>query len=148
MRVFVYYNFHRGCWSVKALDGTARGRVVAHADKVTVRDAEFRVSEAGRQRVIREKKKNVHAGIVGTLDAWQGEATRAHPLRPYIIDGLWCREDNRYHKHGATQPRARYNPYECGHFVTDDGGKVERAPMVTLGKKRAVHFFDPCLIPC
>lgn len=67
MKVFVYFNLHRKCWSVKALEGERKGRVIRHAQELTLRDVTFKVSEAGRQRVIREQRKNVHAGAVGTL---------------------------------------------------------------------------------
>ena len=67
MRVFVYYNLHKHTWSIKALQGPQRGRVIGHSDTVLLQDAIGRVSEAGRQRVLRDKRKNVHAGIVGTL---------------------------------------------------------------------------------
>lgn len=66
MRVFVYFNLHRKCWSIKALEGPSKGRVIGHADYVDLACVEWKVSEAGRQRVIREKKKNVHAGAIGT----------------------------------------------------------------------------------
>ncbi|QGJ89034.1 hypothetical protein SEA_QUEENB2_85 [Mycobacterium phage QueenB2] len=69
MRVFVYWNLHRGMWSVKALEGPDKGRVIARHQHVIVRNARGKVSEAGRQRVLRERKKNVHAGIVGELVA-------------------------------------------------------------------------------
>ena len=65
MKVFVYWNLHKKVWSVKALQGLQKGRVVAHRNDVMIENAEFRVSEAGRQRVLREKRKNVHAGVVG-----------------------------------------------------------------------------------
>lgn len=65
MKVFVYFNLHRKCFSIKALEGDNKGRVIAHADKVYLSDATFKVSQAGRERVIREKRKNVHAGVVG-----------------------------------------------------------------------------------
>ena len=67
MKVFVYYNLNKFLWSVKSLDGPTKGRVIAHADKLLLRDITYEVSEAGRQRVLREKRKNVHAGIVGNL---------------------------------------------------------------------------------
>ena len=67
MRVFVYYNLHRHTWSIKALEGPLKGRVIAYSDTVLLANATGKVSEAGRQRVLREKRKNVHAGIVGTL---------------------------------------------------------------------------------
>ena len=67
MRVFVYWNLHKNVWSVKALEGAQRGRVVGHHKQVLLANATGRVSEAGRQRVLREQRKNVHAGIVGEL---------------------------------------------------------------------------------
>jgi hypothetical protein len=68
MRVYVYFNLHRKCFSIKALEGKNKGRVIAHRDDVLLFDATFKVSEAGRQRVLRERKKNVHAGVVGQWD--------------------------------------------------------------------------------
>ena len=68
MKVFVYYNLHKHCWSVKALEGENKGRVIMHTQAVTLTNAHGKVSEVGRQRVIREQRKNVHAGIVGQLD--------------------------------------------------------------------------------
>lgn len=67
MKVFVYFNLHRKCWSVKALEGERKGRVIRHAQELTLRDVTFKVSEAGRQRVLKEQRKNVHAGVVGYL---------------------------------------------------------------------------------
>ena len=66
-RVFVYYNLHRHTWSIKALEGPDKGRVIAHSDTVLLSNAVGKVSQAGRARVLRERRKNVHAGMVGTL---------------------------------------------------------------------------------
>ena len=68
MKVFVYFNLHRKLFSVKALEGPMKGRVIAHRHALLINDATFKVSEAGRQRVIREQRKNVHAGVSGTWD--------------------------------------------------------------------------------
>lgn len=65
MKVFIYFNLHKKCFSIKALEGPNKGRVIAHRSKALVFDATFKVSEAGRQRVLREQRKNVHAGVVG-----------------------------------------------------------------------------------
>ena len=65
MKVFVYFNLHKKLFSIKALEGPNKGRVVAHRRELSLLDAVFKVSEAGRQRVLRERKKNVHAGVVG-----------------------------------------------------------------------------------
>lgn len=68
MRVFVYFNLHKKLWSVKALEGENKGRVVLHTPELQLSDCTFKVSEAGRQRVLRERRKNVHAGVVGHMD--------------------------------------------------------------------------------
>ena len=68
MRVFVYFNLHKKCFSIKALEGADKGRVIAHRDTVVLDGCKLLVSEAGRQRVLRERKKNVHAGVVGHWD--------------------------------------------------------------------------------
>ena len=60
MRVFIYYNLHRRCWSVKALEGENKGTVIAHCESALLSGCVMKVSEKGRQRVLREKKKNVH----------------------------------------------------------------------------------------
>ncbi len=46
-----------------------KGRVVAHRDNVLLFHTTFKVSQAGRERVLREKRKNVHAGVCGN---WYG----------------------------------------------------------------------------
>lgn len=65
MKVFVYWNLHKKMWSVKALEGPDKGRVIDRVNEITLANVEGKVSEAGRQRVLREDRKNVHAGIVG-----------------------------------------------------------------------------------
>lgn len=106
MKVYVYFNLHKQCLSVKALTGEQRGRVVAHAQAVELEDVEFRVSEAGRQRVLKEKCKNVHAGVVGQLRG--------------IDKVLWLRPARNYRKPllptEAVQP-VTYNPYKYATFV-------------------------------
>lgn len=72
MRVFVYYNLHRKLWSIRALEGPKKGLVVARERWVELKHVVPRVSEAGRQRVLRERKKNVHAGLTGTWEPSRG----------------------------------------------------------------------------
>ena len=77
MKAFVYFNLHKKCWSIRAKEGSENGRVLAHATSVAIADATTKVSEAGRQRVLKEKSKNVHAGIVGELVGYVGNMTDA-----------------------------------------------------------------------
>jgi hypothetical protein len=153
MRAFVYYNLHKGCWSIKALDGSAKGRVVVHADRVLLRDCEFKVSEAGRQRVIRERKKNVHAGVVGELEGWTGDRTAACPT--WFRPSYWFRSDARYAAYAKRKGvPVTYNPYMGPTFVLHDGSKwcgraIHEADMVFMqaGGKSQVRAFDPLDMP-
>lgn len=65
-KVFIYYNLHKKMFSIKNMKS---GLVIGHTLNLTLKDATFKVSEKGRQRVIREKRKNVHAGVVGYIDS-------------------------------------------------------------------------------
>lgn len=67
-QVMVYFNLHRKLWSIKSLK---TGLVIGHAKTVILSDVKPRVSEAGRQKVLETKQKNVHAGIVGTLESYK-----------------------------------------------------------------------------
>lgn len=116
MKVFVYFNLHKLCFSVKALEGPMKGRVVQHSNAVMLHDVTFKVSEAGRQRVLREKRKNVHAGVVGTLDTCKGlDAWRVCELASMIM------------------PRVSYNPYKGGSFfVCGTGADVSKGSFAWL----------------
>ena len=59
-RAKVYFNLHKKCLSVQY-----KGLVVAHLDEIALSEVEFKVSEAGRQRVLKTKRKNVHAFLIG-----------------------------------------------------------------------------------
>jgi hypothetical protein len=110
MKVFVYYNLHKKVFSVKALEGDMKGRVVAHRLQVCLTDAQFKVSEAGRQRVLQEQRKNVHAGVVGQWDD-----------RLAVNLGV----------------EVTYNPYKYDSFVTKVGEfPVRRAGQVLLDNRK------------
>ena len=66
MKVDVYFNLHRKLFSIRACEGPNKGRVIAHRETVTLLHPQFKVSQAGRARVLREKRKNVHATVRGT----------------------------------------------------------------------------------
>jgi hypothetical protein len=99
MKVFVYYNLHKHLWSIKALEGENKGRVIAHRPTVWLTNAVPKVSEAGRQRVLKEQRKNVHAGIVGH---WRDADM------PLVSNDYWV--------------PVTYNPYKYETFVYVDNG--------------------------
>ena len=64
MRVEVYFNLHKHTWSVRS---AKTGRVILHTDKVHINNPTFVVRKSGRDRVLREGKKNVHAFVRGDI---------------------------------------------------------------------------------
>lgn len=66
MRVECYYNLHKLVFSVRALEGPDKGRVIAHATRVLLKDVSFVVQKAGREKVLKTGQKNVHAFVRGT----------------------------------------------------------------------------------
>jgi hypothetical protein len=62
-KVMVYYNLHKQTFSVQK-----HGIVVFHADYLKLRDVEFRVRVGGKEKVRKEKSKNVHAFVIGVLE--------------------------------------------------------------------------------
>jgi hypothetical protein len=87
----IYFNLHKMCLSVRS-----KGLVIKHADQITLSNVTFKVREGGRQRVIKEKKKNVHAFVKGMeIDKAASDKGR----------------------------RVSYNPYKAGHFYYVDSGE-------------------------
>lgn len=62
----VYFNFHKKMISVQS-KVNGRWKVIKHVDDILLKNVKFKVSEAGRQRVIKNKRKNVHAYIYGEV---------------------------------------------------------------------------------
>ncbi len=128
MKVSVYCNTKRKLLSVKALEGARKGKVVMHAERLMMRDVEFRVSEAGRDRVRRTKRKSVHASIVGEIEALWGAQPR-DDLDNKTIKGLAVGKPWRPFDGVAV----RYNPYETDTFVKlQNSAPVKQAARVLL----------------
>lgn len=118
MLVDVYRNLHNGLYSIKARSGNFKGLVVAHARQVWLDDVEFVVSEAGRARVLHERKKYVHAFVRGTLSSFKG-FDRIPPEEFHGIGAFPQMEpdavDMMVHGHEFT-----YNPFRYSTFVDRD----------------------------
>lgn len=93
MKVFVYRNLHKQCFSVKALDGPMKGKVVARLNKLVLTHCEFKVSKAGRKRVLEKKQKNVHAGVVGLWTKLETfDLNQEVTYNPYKFDQFYFKE--------------------------------------------------------
>jgi len=64
MRVECYWNLHKHTFSMR---DCSTGRVIAHPTEFMLHDVTFVVQPAGQARVRRERRKNVHAFVRGTL---------------------------------------------------------------------------------
>jgi hypothetical protein len=66
LRAQVYYNLHKHCLSLVPLQGYGKGRV-QHAEQLVLKDVRFAVQPKGRERVLQEQRKNVHAFVRGQI---------------------------------------------------------------------------------
>ena len=104
-KVFIYFNIKKKVFSVRSMKS---GLVIAHVAEIYLDDATFKVSEKGRQRVLRERRKNIHAGIEGFIN-----------LNEVNDKGEW--------------KLAGYNPYKNESFIDKETMlKVEGAHRVKL----------------
>ena len=105
MRVQVYYNLHKKCLSVRQ-----RGKVIDHVSMISLQGATFHVQPAGRKRVLKEKRKNVHAYVSGERVAVAS--------------------------YDSSSERITYNPYKNKTFVSVETGlPVHKKDIVTITGK-------------
>ncbi len=131
MKVFIYRNLNRSghMYSIKSLEGISKGKVIGYAPRIVVENAELRVSQAGRDRVLKTKRKNVHAGVVGDLYMVSGWITRMHNSQ---ADFLYCNEQDFCRAFPIETP-ITYNPYLYQTFVNlKTGQSVFKADRVTF----------------
>ena len=117
-RVKVYRNLHKKCWSVVSMEGSDYGKVIGHEKFVMLDLCDFKVSEKSRQRVIREKRKNVHAWVVG-----------------FGSTACWDTFD-----YSDFEP-IYYNPYTTESFINFKTGEaVHHAQMVVFDEECRVFY--------
>ena len=118
VRSYRNLNVHdRVAYSVMVLP--ARKVRAEKPSRVLLSDVELKVSEAGRDRVLREKRRGVHAFAEGTFEP-----------RPRPIKGPWL--------------RFRYNPYLFATFVLAANLRpVTRAKYVLLDDEGAWLILHP-----
>ena len=110
MKAFVYFNLHKKMWSVRV-----DGKVMHHVNQILLKDCKLKVSKAGNARVRAEGRKNVHAGVLGTVVG---------------MESLVMLPD------GESQ-QVTYNPYKMDTFQTMDGSPVHTAGHVFLTNRKA-----------
>ena len=95
----VYYNLHKHTFSVQK-----SGIVLLHADYLKLENVEFRVRKGGREKVKTEKRKNVHAFVIGDLVDFCQYPCDDMPEEP-------------------SAPIVTYDPYKFDSFVVKETGE-------------------------
>ena len=67
MKVAAYWNLHKNIFSIQSREKENYGKVISHVNSVVIALPKFVVRQAGREKVLETKQKNVHAFIVGHL---------------------------------------------------------------------------------
>ena len=112
-KVRVYFNLHKKVFSVQCRKS---GRVIAHVNKIFLDDVTYKVRQGGRDKVLKEKRKNVHAFIEGTVTT--GKAIKcvlgSTTYNPYKYDSFVIRASE----------KPIYNANKAILFVTDKKPKT------------------------
>ncbi len=111
-KIYIYRNLRK-----QTLSLLQSGLLVGHAEAVILTDVEFRVRESGRQRVLREKQKNVHSFAIGFLE------------ESYEMPYVWVIDSAEVFNTGTSR-EVTYNPYKFGYFYD----RISEAP-VYKGKR-------------
>jgi hypothetical protein len=98
-QVKVHRNLKNGLWTVLLKD-----RLVGHLESVNLLNVTFKVRPGGRQRVLDERQKNVHAFAVGTFTAIDSQPATAISYNPYLVD-YFFQESDRTPVYAATHLR-------------------------------------------
>lgn len=107
MRVKVYRNLRDKCYSILGTNG----RLLGHTQNIYLEDVKFVVRPAGRARVLKEGRKNVHAFVCGE---WIPQPT-------HIIEAM------------EVGMRISYNPYISNSFFnTFENIPITKANAVAL----------------
>jgi len=88
-RVRVYRNLHTGNFSVQC---AKTGLVIARVSSIELRDVQFVVRQAGRRKVLAEKRKNVHAFVVGCVTSSAKITDQQVSYNPYKMDCFYMTE--------------------------------------------------------
>jgi|TARA_X000001388_G_scaffold57068_1_gene42304 hypothetical protein len=105
-KIEVYRNLHKNCFSVRH-----KGKVVGYLhdnEQLALTNVTFAVQPAGRAKVLRENKKNVHAFVRGEYVGFENNLTNN------LYFGKF--EDLDFYA-------VSYNPYKSDKFVVKETGK-------------------------
>ena len=97
IKVDVYKNLHkseegRPVYSIRSVKDR---RVIGHSSQIFLTRVSFHVGQGGRKRVLKEKRKNVHAFVRGVISAEALEGNyEAATYNPYTTNGFFKIRDS------------------------------------------------------
>lgn len=139
MEVEIYMNirkFNRGepFWSVR---NKKTGKVIQHKEELVVKNCWFTVQPAGRDKVRKQKRKNVHAWVNGTIMLYSSLqlASLLH-----LNESHYPIEEGRH---------VSYNPYTYDHFEVagestpeaSGGREIAAADLVHLTSTGRIYVY-------
>jgi hypothetical protein len=140
-KVKVYKNLHASRKASMAIYSVQDSKTRLVTDRVSaafLTDVTFKVSQKGRQRVIREGRKNVHAFVVGELFGVSSAAERLHNL---LKSGSWGSTQGH---NGRQWFSATYNPYKYETFVDRKTEKpIHQSDLVYIGAEGVFYLGKP-----
>mgnify|MGYP003630722730 len=105
-KIEVYRNLHKKCFSVRH-----KGKVVGYlqdSEQLSLTNVKFVVQPAGRAKVLRENKKNVHAFVRGEYTGFINNLIEEMYFGPF---------------HDLDFSSVSYNPYKSDKFIVESDGK-------------------------
>ena len=119
MKVEIYFNLHKRLFSIRE----RHGKVIAHKRWVGLVRPTFVVQQGGRERVLRDKSKNVHAFVKGYLQDADNVSRN-----PQVI---------------TREVEVTYNPYKYETFVDKkDESFVYYADEVLLSHNKVTAYIS------
>lgn len=135
-RVRVHYNTHKKNYTVSQYIKGKGWRKCAEYSKLILLDPEFKVSQSGRERALREGKKNVHAHAYGSLMYVEGQ--RIHEDDQSLMVLAAALHGERY---------IRYNYKTDSTFVDQDNEPIHSADFAifSLREEKRPHVVAVCM---
>ena len=119
-KIEVYRNLHKKCFSVRH-----KGKVVGYLyddEQLALTNVKFVVQPAGRAKVLRENKKNVHAFVRGEYVGFIGSRSGLTRMGGY--ESVLPTEEMYFGKFEDLDFYAvSYNPYKSDKFVVKETGE-------------------------
>ena len=114
-KYYIYRNLHKNCFSVKY-----KGKVIKHSTCLILENCTFIVNQKGQERVLKEKRKNVHA---------------------YIAAENFKECDKNFNNENSLK-KIYYNPYNTSSFIFEENLKTITTSKKILAKNNNIYLLE------